>query len=180
MNPTEANPDHIIDFITGKSVPNVGAEMNRQQVERYLIEEKGYRPGEVAVDAPIIVEINGEMYRSAIDLVIQIDDRPLMAIKCAAGSLGSREREIISAARLYDVSPLPLAAVSDGTHATVLDVPTGKKKGEGLAAIPSRSALVDLARTPPLPPIAPERLVRERLVFRSYDSMNVNVQRPRD
>ncbi|MGD8702857.1 MAG: type I restriction enzyme HsdR N-terminal domain-containing protein [Desulfosarcina sp.] len=175
MNPVETNPDVIVDFITGRSIPNVGPEMNRQQVERYLIEQKGYRHQEVLVDAPIELEIDGEVYRSTVDLVIQIQDRPLIAIKCAAGSLGSREREIVSAARLLAQSPLPLALVSDGSNAVLLDVASGKKKADGLMCIPSRDEAADLAQTAPLPPMAPDRLAREKLVFRSYDSMNINV-----
>lgn len=176
MNTKESNPDVILDFITGQSVPNVGAEINRQQVERYLVEEKGYRRQEVVVDAAIDIEIDGEVYQSTVDLVIQINDRPLMAVKCAAGSLGSREREIVSAARLLAATPLPLAIVSDGTNATVLDTATGRKRGDGMASIPSRIEAVDLAQADPLPPVAPDRMTREKLVFRSYDSMNVNVR----
>ena len=177
MNDNPNNPDIIVDYITGESVPNVGAEINRQQVERYLVQEKGYQQKEILVDAPIQVEIDGDIYRSTVDLVVQIDDRPLMAVKCAAGSLGSREREAVSAARLFGASPMPLAVVSDGMTATVLDTTKGKHKGKGLEAIPHRKEAVEMARSEPLPPIAPERLVRERLVFRSYDSMNVNVQK---
>lgn len=180
MNATETDPDVIIDFITGATVPDVGAESHRQQVERYLVEQKGYRREEVLVDAPIQVDIDGEVYRSSVDLVIQVDDRPLMAVKCAAGSLGSREREILSAARLFGSTPLPLAVVSDGCTATVLDVASGKSKGEGLAAIPHRSEAIGLARADRLPPIAPARLTREKRIFRSYDSMNVNVGRRGD
>ncbi|MBC2712534.1 MAG: type I restriction enzyme HsdR N-terminal domain-containing protein [Desulfosarcina sp.] len=172
----ETNPDVIVDFITGQPVSNVGAEANRQQVERYLVEEKGYRREDVIVDAPIDVEIDGNVYRSTVDLVVQVESRPLMAVKCAAGSLGSREREIVSAARLYGTSPMPLAVVSDGSSATVLDAATGKKTGDGLAAIPTRSEAVNLAQAKPPPSVAPDRLAREKLVFRSYDSMNVNVR----
>jgi hypothetical protein len=175
MNDIDTNPDIIVDFVTGQSTPNVGAEANRQRVERLLIEEKGFQRDDILVDAPIQMDIDGEPYHSTVDLVIQIDSRPLMAVKCAAGSLGSREREIVSAARLFGDSPMPLAVVSDGTTATVLDTLTGKQKGEGLASIPSRTEAIELARRDPLPSIAPDRLARERLVFRSYDSMNVNV-----
>lgn len=170
----DTNPDIIVDFITGEPVTNLGAEANRQQVERYLVDVKGYRREDVIVDAPIDVVIDGDVYRSAVDLIIQVENRPLMAVKCAAGALGSREREIVSAARLYGTPPLPLAVVSDGTAATVLDAATGRKTGDGLAAIPSRDEAVILSRADPLPPLAPDRLARERLVFRSYDSMNVN------
>ena len=176
MNPHETNPDTIVDYITGEAVPHVGPEINRQQVERYLVEEKKFRREEIEVDAPISLEIDGEVYRSAVDLVIRIGDRPLIAVKCAAGSLGSREREIVSAARLLAETPLPLAVVSDGSDATVLDAMTGKQKARGMGAIPSRKEALDLAREAPNPPIPDERLAREKLVFRSYDSMNVNVQ----
>ena len=176
MKPNETNPDTIIDFITGETVPHVGPEVNRQQVERYLVEEKKFRREEIEVDTPISVEIDGEVYRSTVDLVIRIGGRPLIAVKCAAGSLGSREREIVSAARLLAEPPLPLAVVSDGREATVLDAVTGKKKASGMAAIPSREEALDLARETPNPPVPAERLAREKLVFRSYDSMNVNVR----
>jgi type I restriction and modification enzyme subunit R-like protein len=171
----DTNADVIVDFITGQPVPNVGAEANRQQVERYLVETKGYRREDVAVDAPIEVEIDGDVYRSAVDLILHIEGRPLIAIKCAAGSLGSREREIVSAARLFSTSPLLLAVVSDGSGATILDVATGKKMGAGLSAIPDKTEAIGLALAKPLPPISPDRLTREKLIFRSYDSMNVNV-----
>ena len=177
MNDKNNNPDVIVDYITGESVPHVGAEINRQQVERYLVEEKGYRREEILVDAPIQVEIEGDVYRSTVDLVVQINGCPLMAVKCAAGSLGSREREIVSAARLFGPSPIPLAVVSDGVTATVLDSTTGRPKGSGMEAILHRDEAVELALSEPLPPIAPERMVREKLVFRSYDSMNVNVHK---
>ena len=176
---SDDNPDQIIDFITGQPVPNIGAEANRQQVERYLVEEKRYRREEVLVDVPIQVEIDGEKYRSTVDLVLRIDGRMLAAIKCAAGSLGSREREVVSAARLLEASPLPLAVVSDGVSATVLDPMSGKRKGDGMDAIPDRTQAVALAKADRLPPIAPDRLAREKLVFRSYDSMNINVSRSR-
>ena len=150
MTIRDSNPDVIVDFITGATIPNVGAEMNRQRVERYLVEEKGYRPEEIRVDAPIQVDIDGDRYESTVDLVVCIDQLPMMAIKCAAGSLGSREREIVSAARLFTASPLPVAVVSDGADATVLDASSGKIRGKGLKAIPSRVDMVALSRTDPL------------------------------
>lgn len=175
-------PEHetdptITDYLTGRPVPDMGAEANRQTVERLLVEEKGYGREEIEVDAPIAVEIDGDPYRSRVDLVVGLGGRRLMAVKCAAGSLDSRQREIVAAARLLDDRPLPLAVASDGRDALVWDAVTGRPLGAGLKAIPDRTALA--ARLPFLdtPPLDERRLARERLVFRSYDSMNVNVRR---
>ncbi len=167
----------ITDFVTGEKIPDVGAETNRQTVERVLIAEKGYTKKDIEVDAPLEVTIGNESYCSSVDLVVSVDSTRYMAIKCAPGSLGSREREIVSAARLLDEYQIPVSVVSDGKTAMVLDTVSGEKIGEGLDAIPSKKALQETAKSLKLQPVAEKRLEREKLIFRSYDSMNVNVGR---
>jgi hypothetical protein len=168
---------YITDYITGQKVPNVGAEANRQAIERYLVEEKGFRKQDIQVNASIRMQIRDQAYRSYVDLVISMEGRKLMVIKCAPGSLGSREREIVAAARLLDINQIPLALVSDGKSAILLDVANGQKVGEGMAVIPSRRELLNNFKEVTLEPLTGERREREKLIFRSYDSMNVNVIR---
>ena len=170
----------ITDFVTGEEIPNVGAEENRQAVEHFLVEEKGYLKAEIEIDAEIEMTVAGEIYTSQIDLIVSLNDRNnrLMAIKCAAGSLGSREREILAAARLFDENyQIPFSVVSDGKTAIVLDTVSGKKLGEGMDAIPSKGVARERLRSFVLQPFPKERREREKLIFRTYDSMNVNVQR---
>jgi len=167
----------VVDFVTGEQVPDMGAEANRQAVERILVNELGYEKKDVAVDVDIEMSISGEPYRSQIDLVVSVDGVRFMAVKCAAGSLGSREREILAAARLLDTFQIPLSLVSDGKTAILLDTASGKKLGEGLHMIPTKAQARDIIQSANLQPLAPDRLEREKLIFRSYDSMNVNVRR---
>ncbi len=164
----------LVDYVTGREVADVGAEANRQMVEQFLVDSLGYLPEAVEVDAPIAFEVEGSPYRSRVDLVVWVKGVRYMAIKCAAGSLGSREREVLAAARLLGQQQVPLAVVSDGKTAIVLETASGKKLGEGLSAIPSRQAAeagFDLAR---LVCTTDDRRRKERLIFRSYDAMNVN------
>jgi hypothetical protein len=169
----------ITDFVTGKDVPNIGAEENRQAIERFLVEQKGYLKEDLQVDADIEISIAGELYRSQLDLVVSTDGgkNRFMAIRCAAGSLGSREREIVAAARLLDNYQIPLSVVSDGKTAIVLDTVTGKKTGEGMDAIPSKKEAIKKLESLDLQPFPKDRLEKEKLIFRTYDSENVNVQR---
>ena len=181
MSDTQKSYSMITDFVTGKKIPNVGAEENRQMVERFLVNEKGFSKEDVAVDVAIEITVAGDPYCSQIDLVVSGDDgygsTRFMAIKCAAASLGSREREILAAARLLAENQLPFSVVSDGKTAIVLDTVTGKKMGEGLNAIPSKAqAQEKLKAIKPLP-FPKEKREREKLIFRSFDSMNVNVGR---
>jgi hypothetical protein len=169
----------ITDFVTGKKIPCVGAEDNRQMVERFLVNEKGYSKADIEVNVDIEITVAGELYRSQIDLVVSVDGGAtrFMALKCAAASLGSREREILAASRLLEENQLPLAVVSDGKIAIVLDTISGKKLGEGLNAIPSKAQAREKLKAITRVPFPPEKREREKLIFRSYDSMNVNVGR---
>jgi len=167
----------IKDYVTGKEIPNIGSEENRQAVEKFLVEAKGFRVDDLEIDAPLEIDIRGETYRASVDIVVAIGDRRLMAVKCAAGSIGSREKEILSAAKLLERYQVPLAVVSDGKTATVMDTLSGKRLGEGLDAIPSKAELSDRFTEKDFQPVPENRLEQVKLVFRSYDSMNVNVTR---
>ena len=163
------------DYITGKEVPNVGAEENRQAFEKYLVEEKGYQKSDLEIDAPLEIDIRGKTYRAAVDIVVALGGRRLMAVKCAAGSIGSREKEILSAAKLLENYQIPLAVVSDGRKAIIMETVSGKYLGEGLDAIPGREELAGRFTDEDFQPVPAKRLEQVKLVFRSYDSMNVNV-----
>jgi hypothetical protein len=169
--------DIIIDFITGQPVPDVGVETIRQDMERYLVGQKGYAKSDIGVGVDVCVDIGGDLYRSQIDLVVSSGSRRFMVIKCAAGSLESRQREVLSAARIIDSCQIPFAVVTDGKTAVMFDTVSGKKIAEGLTAIPSHSdALENLKLYQPVD-ISEKRLEREKIIFCSYDGMNVNVAR---
>ena len=169
----------ITDFVSGKDIPNIGAEENRQAVERFLVEKKGYLKEDIQIDVDIEITVAGESYRSQLDLVASTDGGKtrFMAIRCAAGSLGSREREIVAAARLLDIYQIPVSVVSDGKTAIVLDTVSGKMTGQGLDAIPSKKEAIKKLESLELQPFPIDRREKEKLIFRTYDSENVNVQR---
>ena len=164
--------EFIRDYITGKKVPVVGSEFNRQEVEQYLVEVLGWEKSDVEVDRRVEFEAAGEPWRSKVDLVVSLKGEPVMLIKCAAGSLGSREKEAVAAARIACDRPIALSVVSDGKTAVVIDTLSGKKIAEGLLAIPTPEKASSIVL--PSEPLPEKNLERARLVFRSYDAMNVN------
>ena len=176
-DPSAIQTETIIDKVTGLPVPNVGAEENRQQVEAVLLDQKGYMASEIAVDHPVSVDVNGQEYQSSLDLLVSVDGKAFLVIKCAAGSLGSREREVLASARVCLDSVPPLAAASDGTDWLVWDVNTGKQLGQGLSAVPERTRAGNILDGFEPRILEGKALARERLIFRSYDMDNVNVAR---
>jgi len=173
--------NRIVDFATGRQLPEVGAEANRQAVERFLVLDRGYEKTDIEIDVDIAFEVAGEPYRSQLDLVVSLASGDVavryMVIKCAPGSLGSCVRETVSAARLLDHHQIPVAVVSNGREAIVVDTITGKTIGQGLQAIPSRVDALSALRDTALQPYPADRLERERLIFRTYNCEYVNVSR---
>jgi hypothetical protein len=169
--------DMLVDFVTGNQVPNVGAEEVRQRVERLLVEAKGYSKADIEVDAPLELTIGDKEIRSNVDLVVSVAGKRLMVLKCVPGSLGSRHRETLAAARLLEAYQVPFSVVTDGDNAELLDTVTGEMIDSGMAAIPSRDDATARLKRLKLAPFPEEKLEREKIIFRSYDEMNVNVQR---
>jgi hypothetical protein len=169
--------DMITDYVSGRKIPDIGTETHRQAVEKILVEEKGYPVESIGVDVPLSLEVGGEPYNTQLDLVVRVDNQPFMVIKCAAGSLESRQKEVVAAARVLGPVPLPRAVVSDGHTAMVYDGLTRKKIGEGMDQIPSHAAAGKIMEGFEAEPVDAQMLEREKIIFRSYDSMNLNVQR---
>ena len=166
--------EQITDYITGREIDNVGAEASRQIFEKFLVETKGFAKKEIRVDVPLTVQFKGEDYLSAIDLVVCCDDRPVMAVTCVAGSIGSYEREILAGARLIYDAQIPIAVSTDARDAVVLDTLTGKTVGKGLAAIPSREEaskrLAGYADTA----LDPAKRPGEMIIYRSFNLEKIN------
>ncbi len=167
----------LTDYITEKKVPNIGAEENRQQVERFLVETKGYDRDDVEVDADLKFTLGDEEVHANVDLVVSVSGKRFMVLRCVPGSLASRQRETLAAARLLDVYQVPFSVVTDGKDAALLDTVTGNTLDHGMHAIPSKEKAIEQMQDIKFQPFPKERLKRERLIFRSYDEMNINVQR---
>jgi len=169
--------DTLIDFVTGKEVPNIGAEEIRQQVERFLVETRGYSKEDIEVDADLRFTIGDEEIHSNVDLAVRLEGKRFMILKCVPGSLGSRQRETLAAARLLDAHQIPLSVVTDGRDAELLNTVTGDVLEQGMEAIPSKDEAIQRMGHMEFQPFPKERLEREKIIFRSYDEMNINVQR---
>ncbi len=168
----------IVDFITGKQIPNIGSEENRQKLERFLVNEKGYDHSDIQVDADIEVFFRGEPYRSTVDLVIVLENIRFMVIKCVAGAIDTWEREILAAARVLEKNyQIPFCAVCDSQNALVIDTLTGQKVGNDPDAIFSKAQAMAMLKGMTLQPLPEKRLAGEQMIFRSYDLENVNVKR---
>jgi hypothetical protein len=128
----------ITDFVTGRPAPNIGAEENRQAVERYLVDRKGYDRKNIEVDVPIEMTIAGEIFRSRVDLVVTLGGHRLLAIRCVAGSLVSYEREILAAAGCWTATKSPGRSLRTAQTPWCWKPPPDAESGRGLRQSPGK------------------------------------------
>jgi Type I restriction enzyme R protein N terminus (HSDR_N) len=151
------------------------AEAARKMVEYLLLEKKGYAREEVRKQVVFDVILEQETAHSSVDFLVTIEGKKAMVIKCASGSLSSRERQAVAAARLLDSPPVPIAVVADPVTAEVLDVMTGKVVGEGFGAIPVRDQILTVMSERELKPLSPERIEKEKRILLAFDAIRCSV-----
>ena len=132
----------VSDFVTGEPVVDTDDERYRQKLARLLVEEKGFAKDELEVRRTIETLFARQFVVSKIDIVVKMDSRMVMVVRYGPGSLVTRERPAIAAARvLEDTQRIPLAVVTNGEDAELLDTISGKVIDQGMAAIPTRDEL---------------------------------------
>jgi hypothetical protein len=168
----------IYDFITGQVFIDTDDERIRQVMERLLVEEKGYLKEEIEVDREFEIAIDGEINRSRADLVVGIEGKKFIVIKCARGSLVSREREILSCARILDIYQIPFAVVTNGEDAEVLDTISGEVVGSGLGAIPSRQQALEAIGRIEFKKLPEGRIEKEKRIFLAFNKWPSECEQP--
>ena len=164
------------DYISGKSVVDTDDERYRRKLARFMVEEKGYSKSDLESLSTIETLFSGQFVVSRIDLVVSLNKKRFMIIRYGPGSLVTRERPAIAAARVLDPThQIPLAVVTNGEDAEVLDTFTGKAVGMGLEAIPDKDKALKLVKTLDFLPF-PEGKKRER-EMRILNTFDVEVCR---
>jgi len=143
----------------------------RRMIGYLLRDKKGYGPEDVRKGQAFEVTLGRETFWSSADFIVSVNGRMGMIIKCAAGSLDSRERQAVAAARVIASPPLPIAVVADPVTAEVLDVASGKVIGEGFGAIPTREQLAVIVKEKVTQPLDAKRLEKEIRILLAFDAI---------
>jgi hypothetical protein len=169
-------PHHLIygtlkDYLTGEELTDTDDERIRQDLSRLMVEEKGYEREMLTPRLKIETLFSKCFVTSTIELTVSLQQRKFMIIRYGPGSLVSRERAAIAAARV--IIPdycIPLAVVTNGRDAELLDTRTGKILGYGLDSIPDRnSAEKMLEQLEFFPPLEAIRRERELRILNAFD-----------
>ncbi len=172
----EISGHHIVygvlqDYLTGETLTDTDDERFRQQLARMMVEEKGYSKDELEPRLCIETTFNKIYVKSVIDLTVRVKGKRLFILRYGPGSLVTREKPAIAAARVLDPDyRIPLAVVTNGRDAELLDTATGKVLATGMDGIPDRGQAEKLQTEYPLEPFAdPGQREKAMRILNAFD-----------
>jgi len=159
------------DYLTGVELPDTDDERVRQDLEKMMVEEKGFARQDLEPRLTIETTFNTIFVRSIIDLTVSVSGKRLFVLRYGPGSLVTREKPALAAARVLDREYcIPLAVVTNGRDAELLETATGKVLATGMEAIPNRERAEKLINEfscrPPVDEAQRERTLR---VLNAFD-----------
>ncbi|MDR9501155.1 MAG: type I restriction enzyme HsdR N-terminal domain-containing protein [Desulfurivibrionaceae bacterium] len=159
-----------LDYITGQQLVDTDDERRRQELARLMVEEKGWPKEDIEMRLTIETLFNRHFVTSKITMVLGMDGRQCLLVRYAPGSLVTRERSAVAAARVLHADyQIPLAVVTNGCDAELLDTYSGAVVGRGMAALPSREEVARMMAGLRFAPYDPKKRQRELRILNAFD-----------
>jgi hypothetical protein len=159
----------LVDFITGETLDDTHDERYRQKLAHLLVENKGYLKKEIQSRFELVVAAGDSKAIVRVDYVINSGGKTGMIIKYGPGSLVTRHRSVLAASRLIAPYQIPIAVVTNGEDADILDGKRGNVLASGLAAIPAKSELKAKIESATFTAIAAQRAEKESRILYCYE-----------
>ena len=157
------------DLITGERIKDTHDERYRQKIAHLLIDRKGYLKSDIEPRKSLLVQAGDNRAVIKIDFLIKLSDRRCMIIKYGPGSLVTRHRPVLAASRVVAPYQIPVAVVTNGEDAEILEGTSAKVLSRGLNTIPSKTELHEMANRFDFNLIPVERRVMESRILYCYE-----------
>jgi len=168
------NGHHLIlgelnDFITGEVLKDTHDERYRQRLARLLVNRKGYLQSDIEPRKKLIVEAGKNKAVIKIDFLVNLSGKCCMVIKYGPGSIVTRRRSLLAISRIMVPYQIPIAVVTNGEDAEIVEGLSGKVISRGLATIPSKLQLIEIASGNNFKPVAADRAEMESRIAYCYE-----------
>ena len=157
------------DLITGETIKDTHDERYRQKIARLLVDRKGYLKCEIEPRKSLLVHAGDNRAIIKIDFLINLSDRLCMIINYGPGSLVTRHRPLLAASRVLAPYQIPVAVVTNGEDAEILEGSSAKVLSRGLTSIPSKTELNKIAADFDFNKIPPDRAAMESRILYCYE-----------
>jgi hypothetical protein len=168
------NGHHLIlgelaDFITGETLKDTHDERYRQKIARLLIRQLGYLKTDIERRKALVVRADSKKAVLKIDFTITLAARTCMVLQYGPGSLVTRRRAVLAVSRLIAPYQVPVAVITNGQDAEIINGSSGEVTASGLESIPPKSDLTRLVAGETFVPISAQRAEMESRILYCYE-----------
>jgi hypothetical protein len=153
------------DFITGRTIQDTHDERIRQGIAKLLVDVKRFDKTDILTRKELTLNVDQKTGYVHIDFMIQLDGKFCMIIMYGPGSLVTRQRPTLAAARLVADHLVPFAVITNGKDAILMDSASGSVVDEGLDAIPTKQQLLEILKQTIFHHISDKQLEKEKRIL---------------
>ena len=161
-------------LVTPSADDTIKEEVIRDRIVRLLLSEKGYQEEDLELDVPFSLVIGPETFSLKASILIQMDGKKVVLIKCGAGSIMARERAALALARMFTDYQIPLTVVTNSEDATLLNTLNGETLDCGLGAILEKGQLLDRLEGLSYVPLPEKRLQMEKRILSAFEALGMH------
>jgi len=168
------NGHHLIlgeltDFISGETLKDTHDERDRQKIARQLIDKLGYLKADIEPRKTIVAKANDKKATLKIDFAITLAGKTCMVLKYGPGSLVTRRRSVLAISRLIAPYQVPVAVITNGRDAEIINGTTGEVSAHGIDSIPPKTDLQTVAACSTFAPISDQQTEMESRILYCYE-----------
>lgn len=141
-----SNPHHLVlgklnDFLTGTVLADTLDERYRQKIAKRLVIEGGFRKNDIQSNTTLEVIAGVKKAVMKIDFLVNFQEKIIAIIKFAPGSLVTRRLSTLALSRIIKPYQIPIAVITNGEDAEILEGDSGKVISTGLENLPDRAKM---------------------------------------
>ncbi len=142
----QSNPHHLVlgelnDFLTGSVLTDTLDERYLQKIAKQLVLNKGFKKADILNNIGFEVEAGDRKATMKIDFLVKFQEKIILLIKYAPGSLVTRRLSTLGLSRIIKPYQIPIAIITNGEDAEIIDGNTGKVISSGLENLPDKKSI---------------------------------------
>ncbi len=139
----QSNPHHLVlgklkDFLTGSILTDTLDERYRQKIAKQLVINGGFKKTDIISNFDLEVSAGKRKAVIKIDFLIQFQNKIVALIKYSPGSLVTRRLSTLGLSRIIKSYQIPIAVITNGEEAEIIDGNSGKVISTGLKNLPDK------------------------------------------
>lgn len=142
-------------------------------IQRLMIEkliDKGYKLSNIEINKNYeIIVSEKEKFVTSVDILIVLEGKTLMAIKCTPASIDSWQRFMLAFCRVVEPYQIPFAFITDSEEGRLMDILSGEVTET--MDIPSKEELLKALPSLKFIPYNEEKLPKERRILYAFDAI---------